>query len=294
MRARRRGADTRLRTSAGRTTSDQGGARNRRARDGAPHPTRSPTRLHWQKPSRTDASFALLPHLPACKRRDRARRGGTGSVWNGHSALTAAIVALLGAPAGWLSWRIVRGYAPQSGKPAALTLIAATIAVFVWAALVVPTSWVLPASLLLGWALVMLAAIDFAVFRLPDRLTLPLLAAGLAISYAPPGSPGLDHLLGAAAGYGSLAALAFAWRRWRGVEGVGLGDAKLLGVAGAWLGWRPLPAVVLVACAAAFALVAVRAVTRGRSSLGERVAFGAPLSLAIWTVWLYGPSDYST
>jgi leader peptidase (prepilin peptidase)/N-methyltransferase len=112
---------------------------------------------------------------------------------------------------------------------------------------------------------------------------------GLGLSAVLPGRPLLDHLAGAAAGWGALAALAFAYRRLRGVDGIGQGDAKLLGAAGAWLGWRPLPSVILIACAVAFVWVGIQAVVRGRGALGDRLAFGAPLCLAIWIVWLHGP-----
>lgn len=160
--------------------------------------------------------------------------------------------------------------------------------VFLWTALSAPPWPILAATLGLGWSLVCLAAIDLTSFRLPDAFTLPLLAAGLAIAALLPGRPILDHLAGAAAGWSILAALARIYRWWRGVEGIGLGDAKLLAAAGAWLGWRPLPSVVLIACAAAFVWVAFQVLARGRQAFAQRLAFGAPLCLAIWIVWLYG------
>jgi leader peptidase (prepilin peptidase)/N-methyltransferase len=43
----------------------------------------------------------------------------------------------------------------------------------------------------------------------------------------------VDHALGALAGFVSFAAIAGVYRRARGREGLGLGDAKLLAAAGA-------------------------------------------------------------
>jgi leader peptidase (prepilin peptidase)/N-methyltransferase len=79
-----------------------------------------------------------------------------------------------------------------------------------------------------------------------------------------------------------LAGVGEAYARLRGREGLGLGDAKLLAVAGAWLGWRALPVVVVIACGAGLGWAAVRLLMRGRTGLAEPIAFGAPLSVAIW------------
>ncbi|HLZ83908.1 MAG TPA: A24 family peptidase [Caulobacteraceae bacterium] len=204
--------------------------------------------------------------------------------------IRAALLVLLAGPAGWLAAALARREA-QGAEPLGTAVVVAAVAIaFAWVALSGPTAWPLVvSSLLLAWSLVALAAIDLAAFRLPDDLTLPLLAGGLVVSLLLPGRPFLDHLAGAAVGWGVLAGLAWGFRGWRGVEGMGLGDAKLFGAAGAWLGWAALPSVMLIACAAAFVWVALRVLRGGRRAAGERIAFGAPLSLAILAVWLEGP-----
>lgn len=202
--------------------------------------------------------------------------------------VAVVLAAAIGAPAGWLAWRLTGVFAAEQPHPPPAAFVVATAAVFAWTAAVTPQSWIWAASLALAWVLLSLAAIDAITFRLPDPLTLPLLAAGLGVSLALPGAPILDHVAGAAGGYGALAVLARAYRRWRGVDGIGMGDAKLLGAAGAWLGWRPLPSVVVIACVAAFAWIAIVALARRRRP-PARIAFGVPLSFATWAVWLYGP-----
>ena len=52
-------------------------------------------------------------------------------------------------------------------------------------------------------------------------------------------------LIGAAAGWLALVALAWLYRRLRGREGLGGGDPKLLAGIGAWLGVLQLPFVLL-------------------------------------------------
>jgi leader peptidase (prepilin peptidase)/N-methyltransferase len=205
--------------------------------------------------------------------------------------IRAALLVLAAAPAGWLASALIRREAGEDDagrRPGPAPIIAAVVLAFAWAAVRGPTAWpLLVASLALAWCLVCLAAIDLTVYRLPDVLTLPLLAVGLVATLLLPGRPWLDHLAGAVAGWGVLTGIAWAFRRWRGVEGMGAGDAKLFGAAGAWLGWAALPSVMLIACVAAFLMVGVRVLRRGGAR--ERIAFGAPLCLAILTVWLEGP-----
>ena len=139
----------------------------------------------------------------------------------------------------------------------------------------------------LGFALLALGAIDIMEMRLPDRLTLPLILAGLVVA-ALPGQAGLlDRLIGAAAGYAALAGLAAVFRHVQGRDGLGLGDAKLAAAAGAWLGWRALPMVVLIACAGGFAWVLLRWLRQGRKGLTSPLPFGAPLAAAIWLAWCW-------
>ncbi len=167
--------------------------------------------------------------------------------------------------------------------------MAANILAFTWAGLVMPADWRLLAGLGLGWGLVSLATIDLIAFRLPDVFTLPLLVSGLASALAFPGRPILEHAIGALAGWALLAALGWLYRRWRGVDGIGLGDAKLLAAGGAWLGWPALPSVLLLACLVSLVWIAASALRGRRAEPSTPIAFGAPLCLAIWVVWLHGP-----
>jgi len=202
----------------------------------------------------------------------------------------AALLILAAWPAGWLAAALARREATGGEPPATALVIVAVAVTFLWVALRGPTAWpLLVASLALAWSLACLAAIDVTAYRLPDCLTLPLLAGGLIVAFLLPGRPMLGHLVGAVVGWGALAVVAWAFRRWRGVEGMGQGDAKLFGAAGAWLGWAALPSVMLIACAAAFLWVAARILRGGRAAARQRIAFGAPLSLAILAVWLEGP-----
>lgn len=137
----------------------------------------------------------------------------------------------------------------------------------------------------LGWTLLALAAIDLEHWLLPDALTLPLLAAGLAATWLATPSELADHLAAAATGWAGLAGFAALYRRLRGREGLGGGDAKLFAAGGAWVGLAALPLVLLVAAVLGLGFALLR---HGRA-LGRTTAvpFGPPLCAGIWALELW-------
>jgi len=142
------------------------------------------------------------------------------------------------------------------------------------------------AGALFGWLLVTLAALDFDHFWLPDALTLPLGILGLGFGLAGVAPEPADHAIGAIAGFLLFALVAWTYRRIRGREGLGQGDAKLLGAIGAWLGWRALPWVVLGASLLGLAWCASR-LAGGRSvALADRLPLGTLLAISGWALWL--------
>jgi leader peptidase (prepilin peptidase)/N-methyltransferase len=189
------------------------------------------------------------------------------------------------------SYLALRGRCATCRAPIApfhLAIELAAVAVAVWAATVNRDPAWLWTACLLGWGLLALGWIDAEHMRLPDALTLPLLAAGIAIQTMLSPERLADSVLGAVVGYLGFRAAAIIYRLVRGREGLGGGDAKLLSVAGAWLGWAALPDVVLLAAVLGLGLVATMHF-RGRTM--DRLAiipFGPCLALALWLVYLYG------
>lgn len=139
----------------------------------------------------------------------------------------------------------------------------------------------------LGWTLLALGWIDLDSFLLPDVLTLPLLLAGLVVTVMLQPEALADHCLAAALGYLSFAGIALAYRRLRGREGLGGGDARLIAAAGAWFGLEALPWIVF-ASAALGLLAALGLALTGRAVTSRtRIPFGTCIALAFWVVWLY-------
>ncbi len=138
----------------------------------------------------------------------------------------------------------------------------------------------------LGWSLLALAWIDWEHMLLPDVLTLPLILAGLGATLLHEPAAATDHAAAAAAGYIGFRAIEFAYRRLRGRDGLGQGDAKLLAAAGAWLGLMPLPTVIFTAAVCGLVLAAALRIAGHDVHRFAAIPFGPPLCAAIWVTWL--------
>lgn len=189
------------------------------------------------------------------------------------------------------SWLAARGACRHCGQavPRFYPLIEiAALGVALWSLAVVP-GWLAWASCGLGWALLALGLIDARDLFLPDEITLPLVPAGLAVAWALDTGRLADHALGAAAGFGFVLAIGWAYRRLRGREGIGPGDAKLFAAAGAWVGWAGLPGVLLLSAAGALAWHAAAAGLAGRGLKDRELPYGPFIAGGLWITWLYGP-----
>lgn len=215
---------------------------------------------------------------------------GFAGLWTGRSRCPTCHETL----AAWdlvpvASWLLLRGRCRHCGAafsslyPASETAAALLGLV---PALLLPPAAALTAALL-GWWLLGLALIDLHSFRLPDAMTLPLLAGGLLLSWLQPqaiATPVLaDSLMAAASGYLVFAAVALAYRRLRGREGLGMGDAKLFAAGGAWLGLMAMPWLLLGAAASGLVLALL---IHRRLEAGEAVPLGVTLALNAWLLFL--------
>jgi leader peptidase (prepilin peptidase) / N-methyltransferase len=137
---------------------------------------------------------------------------------------------------------------------------------------------------LFAWTLLFLAWLDYRLGRLPNFLTVPLFAAGIAVAALRNGDV-LGHVLGAALGLSLLASIAFAYRCLRRREGLGFGDVKMFGAVGAWVGWQSLPVTLLLAAL----LALIFSAARRRVAADDALPFGPFISAAAWMVWM-GPA----
>ncbi|WP_456620885.1 prepilin peptidase [Bradyrhizobium sp. P5_C12] len=136
-----------------------------------------------------------------------------------------------------------------------------------------------------------IAANDARHYLIPNELTgaafaLALIRAG---AYVP--DIGVEALLWPVARAAAVAlpllVLMALYRRWRGRDGLGLGDVKLAAVCGAWLDLTTVAAVIeLAALLAIGAYLIHAALRRQRLRPTAFLPFGLFLAPAIWIGWL--------
>jgi leader peptidase (prepilin peptidase) / N-methyltransferase len=151
-----------------------------------------------------------------------------------------------------------------------------------------PAPSVVLLSSILALGLIILSEIDRKSFRLPDRITLPLLLAGLLAAMVI-GDDVVWRLFSAGIGFAVIVLADQAYRAWRGVSGIGLGDAKLFAAAGAWLGAAALPTVLLWSCALALLVLLLVRLSGRPVTAQTAIPFGSFLAFGTWLVWCLGP-----
>jgi leader peptidase (prepilin peptidase)/N-methyltransferase len=178
------------------------------------------------------------------------------------------------------SWLVLRGRCRTCGARIGLTyplVELVTGMVFAGGYLIYGLTPLLAVRLLFACAMIVLFVIDLRHRILPNVITLPGIVAGLIFSaMLPPGW--LASVVGAAVGGGVLFVIAEAYYRLRGVEGLGMGDVKMLAMIGAFLGWQ-LTLVTLVLASFSGSVVGVGLIASGRGGMQAALPFGTFLAV---------------
>ena len=144
----------------------------------------------------------------------------------------------------------------------------------------------LPARMAFAGALLVLGVIDLRHRILPNVITLPGTVLGLALSAVL--GPGLvDGLAGVAVGAGVPYAIASAYFRLRGVEGLGMGDVKMLAMIGAFLGWQAVLLTLLMASLLG-SLAGLAVLAAGRGDGRYQLPFGSFLAVSAFASTIVG------
>lgn len=179
-----------------------------------------------------------------------------------------------------ISWLILRGRCASCREPIAARYPAVEIlhglgfGLIVWRFGPEPFTLLL---LLLFFALVVLAFIDWDHQILPDAITLPGILVGLAGSFLP-GALIDWREAGLSAGFGYVAffLVAEVYARLRGIEGLGQGDWKLAAMMGSFLGGQRLMLAVFLASLSGMVYGLVQATRLRREAASRPVAPAVP------------------
>ena len=142
------------------------------------------------------------------------------------------------------------------------------------------------------FCLLALAWIDLQTFHLPDTLTLPLMAYGLIanIFLGLNWASELSSVIGVFLGWGGLAGLNWVYKKLKSRNGIGMGDAKLLGALGACLGWQALAFVLFISTITGLIGGYIWLHIKNKS-MTDAFPFGPYIALSgiimvLWTVWI--------
>ncbi len=198
-------------------------------------------------------------------------------------------------PLSWWEFVPVAGWLASGGRcracharmsPVYPLVEAMTGAVFAWAALHYGGGWLLVSRLIFACLLIALGFIDFRNRILPNVLTFPGIVVGLALSVvAPPGL--LSSVIGLVIGGLVPLALAEAYARARKMEGMGMGDVKLLAMVGAFLGWESALLALAVGSILS-SVVGIGLIVSRKGTLKTPLPFGTFLALAGWIAAVWG------
>jgi leader peptidase (prepilin peptidase) / N-methyltransferase len=122
--------------------------------------------------------------------------------------------------------------------------------------------------------------IDLKHMYLPDVMTLPGLACALIISFFNTTPTYIESFFGALLGGGMLWLLAYAYKKWRGIEGMGGGDIKLLAWLGALLGYQSVTFVLFISSIVGTLVGSYFLIFKGKDSKTFAIPFGPFLILA--------------
>ncbi len=139
---------------------------------------------------------------------------------------------------------------------------------------------------LLGSLMLILFFTDLHERILPDKITLWFIPVGLAFAYFATDRTLLESVLVGVAGAGGLYLLAWGYLKLKGVEGMGMGDVKMLALMGAFLGIKAFLALMIAAVIGTFVgLFLIYGMKKGRE---YEIPFGCFLSLGTMIAYLYG------
>jgi len=188
-----------------------------------------------------------------------------------------------------LSWVALRGRCRTCGEriPVIYPLVELiTAGLFVAGYLIYGLTPLLAVRIAFACAMVVLFAIDLRHHLLPNVITVPGIAIGFALSlFLPPGWK--SALIGLLAGGGVLFAIAEGYYRLRGIEGLGMGDVKMLSMIGAFLGWK-LMLVTLILGSFAGSIIGLGVIALGRGGMKAALPFGTFLAVGALTAAVVG------
>ena len=139
--------------------------------------------------------------------------------------------------------------------------------------------------------------IDLKHFIIPDGLNFGIMALAIFKNFLPNFNTSFIHdinqsIIGGMVGYFSIWIIIYLYRVIKKIEGMGLGDAKLMAGIGLLFGWQSIPFVLFIS--AVLGLVfATPSLINKKKNLRSKIPFGPFIITACFIYFIYGDFLYS-
>jgi leader peptidase (prepilin peptidase)/N-methyltransferase len=150
---------------------------------------------------------------------------------------------------------------------------------------------------ILSLIFVVIFLIDLENFIIPDVLNFSVMALGLLKNFIPNFNTSLIHeinqsIIGGIVGYVSIWLIIFLYKTFKKIDGMGLGDAKLMAGIGLLFGWQSIPFVLFVSSILGLIFV-VPSLIKKQKTMRTEIPFGPFIIVACLIYFTYGDFLYS-
>ena len=140
--------------------------------------------------------------------------------------------------------------------------------------------------------------IDLKHYIIPDSLNFIIIGLGLAKTFVPNFDTILIHdltqsIVGGIVGYFSIWIIIYLYRVVKNIEGMGLGDAKLMAGIGFLFGWQSILPVLFISSVFGLLFVSPSLISK-KKNLTPKIPFGPFIILACISYFFWGDSLYKT
>ena len=139
--------------------------------------------------------------------------------------------------------------------------------------------------------------IDLKHFIIPDGLNFGIMALAIFKNFLPNFNASFIHdinqsIIGGIVGYLSIWIIIYFYRVIKKIEGMGLGDAKLMTGIGLLFGWQSIPFVLFISAVLGL-IFATPSLINKKKNLRSKIPFGPFIITASFIYFLYGDFLYS-
>ncbi len=150
---------------------------------------------------------------------------------------------------------------------------------------------------ILSLIFVVIFFIDLENFIIPDVLNFSVMTLGLFKNFIPNFNTSLIHeinqsIIGGIVGYVSIWLIIFLYKTFKKIDGMGLGDAKLMAGIGLLFGWQSIPFVLFVSSILGLIFV-VPSLIKKQKNMRTEIPFGPFIILACLVYFVYGNQLYN-